>query len=58
MENNKEWICYYDLGEDIRKYLRQTGVVKGLINLLAMLYSAAENIAKEEREKLINEKEK
>jgi len=50
MENNKEiWIYYHKLGEDVRKYLRQIGTVKGLISLLAMLYSAAEDISSEEK---------
>ncbi len=49
MENNKEWIYYHKLDEDVRKYLRQIGTVKGLISLLAMLYSAAEDISSEEK---------
>lgn len=47
----EEIIYYHYLGENIRKYLRQTGMVKGLINLLAMFYSAAEDISSEEKEK-------
>ena len=44
-------IYYHYLREDILKYLRQVGLIKGLINLLALLYSAAEDISKEEKEK-------
>ena len=49
MENNKEWIYYHELREDIIKYLREQGIIKGLISLLAMLYSAAEDISSEEK---------
>ncbi len=49
MENNKEWIYYHYLSEDIRKYLRQVGMVKGLIDLLALFYAAAEDISSEEK---------
>ena len=54
----EEIIYYHSISEDVRKYLRQTGITKGLISLLAMLYSAAEDISKEEANKPTNEKEK
>ena len=45
---NKE-IYYHYLREDVRKYLEQEGALKGLIKLLALLYSAAEDISSEEK---------
>ena len=51
MTQEKKYIYYHELSQTVKEYLSQEGVIRGMTNLMAMLYCASLDVQKEEKEK-------